>query len=111
MSYLFRNPHLIILSSLRRRRLPRSPTDLLNADISFRVQKRQAVNDRPYGASIVIYILRESFFKGPKSFYNRHEDAFTSSLPGRTEREIPMVMLALVGTAVRLIHLHYYFTG
>lgn len=80
--------------------MPTAASDPLT-DISFHIQKRQVADDRPYGAPIVMHILRESFFKGSKSFYNRHEDIFRSSLPGRTEREIPLVMLALVGTAVR----------
>ncbi|PIL37658.1 hypothetical protein GSI_01352 [Ganoderma sinense ZZ0214-1] len=54
----------------------------------------------PYRAPIVINVLREAFFKGTKSFFSRNEDIFMSSLPGRDEREIPLIMLALVGTTI-----------
>ncbi|PIL34531.1 hypothetical protein GSI_03309 [Ganoderma sinense ZZ0214-1] len=64
------------------------------------IQKHQISNSQPYHAPIIIIVLRESFFRGPRSFYLRNEDIFRSSLPGREEREIPMVMLALVGAAI-----------
>ncbi|KAH9857830.1 hypothetical protein C2E23DRAFT_881394 [Lenzites betulinus] len=55
---------------------------------------------KPYQHSVVVSVIRETFFKGPKSFANRNPDVFRSSLPNRDEKEIPAAMLALVGTAI-----------
>ncbi len=42
------------------------------------------------------------FFKGAKSFASRHDGLFKSSmLSWPDQKEIPLVLLALVGTAVR----------
>ncbi|KAI0824024.1 hypothetical protein BC628DRAFT_1420456 [Trametes gibbosa] len=63
-------------------------------------QKRYIAEGKPYQHSVVTSILREVFFKGATSFSVKNDDVFVSSLPERPEKEIPMVMLALVGAAI-----------
>ncbi|KAI0821652.1 hypothetical protein BC628DRAFT_1394069 [Trametes gibbosa] len=63
-------------------------------------EKRYIAEAKPYQHPIVASILREVFFKGPTSFACKNVDIFASSLPPRPEKEIPMVMLALVGAAI-----------
>ncbi|CDO69798.1 hypothetical protein BN946_scf184766.g43 [Trametes cinnabarina] len=63
-------------------------------------EKKSIVENKPYQHPIIASVLRETFFKGPQAFASKNEDIFTSSLPQRPEKEIPMVMLALVGTAI-----------
>ncbi|TBU36477.1 hypothetical protein BD309DRAFT_984915 [Dichomitus squalens] len=56
---------------------------------------------KPYLNDCVIAVLRSAFFSGTNSFVMQHEDVFTSSSAQRpAEHEVPMVMLALVGTAI-----------
>ncbi|TBU37677.1 hypothetical protein BD309DRAFT_1061881 [Dichomitus squalens] len=49
----------------------------------------------------IVVVLRNTFFVGPHCSHTRSPEIFTSTLPQRAdEREVPMVMLALVGTAI-----------
>ncbi|KAJ3003309.1 hypothetical protein NUW54_g5369 [Trametes sanguinea] len=83
-------------------------------------ERKHIAEGKPYQHPIVTAVLREVFFKGPKAFAGQNDDLFISirktpnahsavrnlgvflmsSLPQRPEKEIPMVMLALVGAAI-----------
>ncbi|TBU36602.1 hypothetical protein BD309DRAFT_878102 [Dichomitus squalens] len=57
--------------------------------------------NKPYMHECIVIVLRNMFFVGPRSLINLSPEIFTSTLPQRPdEREVPMVMLALVGTAI-----------
>ncbi len=50
----------------------------------------------------MLSVLYRVFFKGAKSFASRHDDLFKlSMLSWPDQKEIPLVLLALVRTAVR----------
>jgi hypothetical protein len=71
------------------------------------VQTFQA--NKSFSHPVVIPLLRSLFFVGPHSHYLRHQDIFISSLSNRSsEREVPMVMLALVCASVCLTLAHIY---
>ncbi|KAI0349242.1 hypothetical protein OH77DRAFT_1415399 [Trametes cingulata] len=55
----------------------------------------------PYQHTSIVATLRACFFGGAHSFAAKHVSQFTSTLANRPdEREVPLVMLALVGTAL-----------
>ncbi|TBU26654.1 hypothetical protein BD311DRAFT_666987 [Dichomitus squalens] len=63
--------------------------------------KRTVPWNKPYLNDCVVAVLRAAFFTGPHSIVNAAPAIFTSTLPQRQDEcEVPMVMVALVGTAI-----------
>ncbi|CDO74226.1 hypothetical protein BN946_scf184721.g5 [Trametes cinnabarina] len=57
--------------------------------------------EKPYGHPLVLHILQQAFFGGPDSVSRRFPEIFVSSLQDKSEEhELPMAMVALVGTAI-----------
>ncbi|TBU38582.1 hypothetical protein BD309DRAFT_983577 [Dichomitus squalens] len=57
--------------------------------------------NKPYMHECIVVVLRNTFFVGPRCSHTRSPEIFTSTLPQcADERKVPMVILALVGTAI-----------
>ena len=77
----------------------------LRHKLSTWLQRRHVPWAKPYLHPALVSVLHQCFFAGSGSIGSKHASRFTSSLAERPdEKEIPMAMLALVGTAVGLDH-------
>lgn len=63
--------------------------------------QKRLQRDRPYEHPMIIEVISQFFFRGPKAVVHRFKDKFTSSSHDAPEElEVPKPMLALVATAV-----------
>lgn len=76
--------------------------------LPMRIKQVQTYQDnKPFSHPVIIPLLRSLFFVGANSHYLRHQDIFISSISSRpSEREVPMVMLALVCASVRFANIY-----
>ncbi|TBU52392.1 hypothetical protein BD310DRAFT_952753 [Dichomitus squalens] len=66
--------------------------------------KRTVPWNKPYLNDCVVAVLRAAFFTGPHSIVNAAPAIFASTLPQRQDEcEVPMVMVALVGTTIHAV--------
>ena len=69
---------------------------------SHLVPQEKVNNSLPYQHEIIVDIIHDAFFKGRRSVHTLPRSDFNVKWQGEVHKELPVSMVALVATAVRL---------